>query len=98
MSSSGMWSCVDPALTDVSEERCLTQHLHSATSQKVTFFIITAVKPQILQFWKYLRVEDIPGEHSRVRIAEDGQNSASRGDNTDVQVVIRSIRMYFPGS
>jgi hypothetical protein len=50
--SSGMWRCVEPGLTDVSEERIasifrvekLTQDLHSATTQKTTFFIVTAVK------------------------------------------------------
>jgi hypothetical protein len=40
----GMWRCVDPALTDVSEERRLTQDLQSATSHKTTLFIVTAVK------------------------------------------------------
>jgi hypothetical protein len=69
-----MWRCVDPGLTDVSEELIasifravisesgeaasaggfrlsqqsntsyITQDLHSATSQKMTFFIVTAVK------------------------------------------------------
>jgi hypothetical protein len=40
MSSSGMWRCVDIALTDVSEEHRLIQDLHSATSQKTTFFFL----------------------------------------------------------
>jgi hypothetical protein len=40
----GMWRCVDPLLTDVSEERRLTQDVHSATSQQTTFFIVTAVE------------------------------------------------------
>jgi hypothetical protein len=52
MSSSGMWRCVDLASTDVASifRRCvppkrrLTQDLRSATSQKTTFFIVTAVK------------------------------------------------------
>jgi hypothetical protein len=39
-----MWRCVGVVLTDVSEERRLTQDLHSDTSQKTTFFIVTAVK------------------------------------------------------
>jgi hypothetical protein len=43
-SSSRMWRCVDIALTEVLEERLLTQDLHNATSQKTTFFIVTAVK------------------------------------------------------
>jgi hypothetical protein len=44
MSSSGMWLCVDLALTDVPPKRLLTQEIHSATSQKTTFFIVTVVK------------------------------------------------------
>jgi hypothetical protein len=39
-----MWRRVDLALTDVSEERRLTQDLHNATTQKTIFFIDTAVK------------------------------------------------------
>jgi hypothetical protein len=54
MSSSGMLRRVDLVWTDVSEERItsryippkrhFTQDLHSATSQKTAFFIVTAVK------------------------------------------------------
>jgi hypothetical protein len=44
MPTSGMWRHVDLVLTDVSEERLFTQDLHGATYQKMTFFIVTAVK------------------------------------------------------
>jgi hypothetical protein len=39
-----MWRGVEIVLTEVSEERRLTQYLHGATSQKTAFFIVTAVK------------------------------------------------------
>jgi hypothetical protein len=35
-------------------KRWFTQDLYSATSQKMTFFIVTAVKTQILQSWSSL--------------------------------------------
>jgi hypothetical protein len=55
MTSSGMWRHVDLVWTDVSEEHIIsilrveksvrfTQDLHSTTSQKMAFFIVTAVK------------------------------------------------------
>jgi hypothetical protein len=44
MPYSGTWHSVDLILADVSEERRFTQDLHSATSQKTAFFIVTAVK------------------------------------------------------
>jgi hypothetical protein len=39
----------DSSYWSTSEERRLNQDLYSATSQKTTFFTVTAVKPQILQ-------------------------------------------------
>jgi hypothetical protein len=42
--SCGKWRCVHLIWTDVSEEPVLTQDLHSATPQKTTFFIFTALK------------------------------------------------------
>jgi hypothetical protein len=54
MLSSEMWRCVDLTLTDVSEERRLTQDLYSATYQKTTFFIVTAVKASNLTYSELL--------------------------------------------
>jgi hypothetical protein len=64
---------------------------------KVIPIIIYAVGSLYLkQFYKYL--EDIPGKHSRVRIAEDTQNSAHRGEDNDAQVAVHLIPIYFPRS
>lgn len=48
--SSGMWRCVDPVKwTDVPQKRrYISQDLHGVTSTKSVFFIVTAVKTQIL--------------------------------------------------
>jgi hypothetical protein len=45
VSCSGLWRCIDLALADVSEEHVHSIfRVHIATSQKTTFFIVTAVK------------------------------------------------------
>jgi hypothetical protein len=44
MSSSWMCRCVVLAGTDVSEECRFLQESHDGTSQKMTFFIVTAMK------------------------------------------------------
>jgi hypothetical protein len=54
MPSSGMWRCADLVWTDVWEDRRLTQDLHSATSQKTAFFIVTAVKTSNLTNYRMI--------------------------------------------
>jgi hypothetical protein len=54
MPSSGMWRRIDLVLTDVPSKRRFTHDLHSATSQKTAFFIVTVMKTSnltiIIQF------------------------------------------------
>jgi hypothetical protein len=47
MPSSGMWHRVALVRTDVSEECWFLQESHSATSQKMALFIVTAAKTSL---------------------------------------------------